>query len=284
MKQILLFLLLVFPFFGTASVFQQDLYINTGTQSYYGVNYNYTAFNSTPEDTIRNYSLFFVEDVLELTVFNNDTVPHTPYIDNVQMDEQTLLPGESYTYIIDFTGLEGTFRLYCSNAQGEMMGASTSILKGYENYDDYYVWNLFDQESGMDTLIMEGVISSFPVPGYKPDLFTINANSHPQTLEDTLAKVMSNVGDSIVISIVNSGKMSHTMHFHGYHITILSAQIETMQVGWEKDTFNLKPGEAMTILLVPNQPGHYPVHNHNLLTVNTGGYPGGMITMLEIMP
>ena len=40
----------------------------------------------------------------------------------------------------------------------------------------------------------------------------------------------------------------------------------------------------MTLLLVPDQPGIFPVHNHNLATVNTGGYPGGMITRLNIMP
>ena len=40
----------------------------------------------------------------------------------------------------------------------------------------------------------------------------------------------------------------------------------------------------MTLLLVPDQPGMYPVHNHNLVTVATGGYPGGMITRLNIMP
>ena len=40
---------------------------------------------------------------------------------------------------------------------------------------------------------------------------------------------------------------------------------------WEKDTFPVFPGEAMTLLLVPDQPGMYPVHNHNLVTVATGG-------------
>ena len=78
--------------------------------------------------------------------------------------------------------------------------------------------------------------------------------------------------------------MISPFHFHGYHVTILETTVHQKIIGWEKDTFPIFPGEAMTLLLIPDQPGMYPVHNHNLVTVTTGGYPGGMITRLNIMP
>jgi hypothetical protein len=55
--------------------------------------------------------------------------------------------------------------------------------------------------------------------------------------------------------------------------------------GWWKDSFPVKVGDHVTILLVPDKEGMYPVHDHNLVAnTNVGLYPGGMIAMLNIMP
>ena len=79
--------------------------------------------------------------------------------------------------------------------------------------------------------------------------------------------------------------MDHVLHFHGFHVEYLSTTIQTSRIGWIKDTVPLKKGEAMTVLLIANQEGIYPVHNHNLIAVtNSGFYPGGMITLINITP
>jgi hypothetical protein len=41
--------------------------------------------------------------------------------------------------------------------------------------------------------------------------------------------------------------------------------------------------ELMTLQLVPDKSGMYPVHDHNLVTVTTNAYPGGMMTKIHIM-
>ena len=131
--------------------------------------------------------------------------------------------------------------------------------------------------------IANGLTTTLP-NYFKPEVFTINNLYFPNTVADTLGAVTGHVNDSIIISVVNSGQMVSPFHFHGYHVKIIDVKIHQAILGWEKDTFPVFPGEAMTLLLVPDQPGMYPVHNHNLVTVATGGYPGGMVTRLNIMP
>ena len=78
--------------------------------------------------------------------------------------------------------------------------------------------------------------------------------------------------------------MDHVFHFHGYHVKILDALLNTNQVGWIKDTFPIKINDGISVLLNPDKPGTFPVHDHNLITVVTGAYPGGMIAVLNVNP
>jgi len=277
-------LLLVLPslVYGTTSY--DTLFINHGTEEYAFLDYHFLAFNSSDEESARNHPVYFEADTLVLTVFNRDSVSHSVSVDALGFESESIAPLQSETVVLNFEDNDGVYRLYCSSPRGWMLGASTILLKGYGNAESRYFWNLYDQEHGLDSLILDESVSSIPISGYRPSAFTINGNIYPNTVSDTSALVQNAVGDEVIIAIVNSGKMSHTLHFHGFHITILTASLDSHREGWIKDTFNLLPGEAMTIKLVPHQPGHYPVHNHNLIAVNTGGYPGGMITMLQIEP
>ena len=118
---------------------------------------------------------------------------------------------------------------------------------------------------------------------YTPNIFLINGYFFPNTNNDSTAKVRQNVGDTVLISIINSGNIDHILHFHGYHVEIIDIKKNVRQKNWIKDTFPVKTGEALTVMLVPDKIGMYPVHDHNLIAVTNGGlYPGGMITMLHI--
>ena len=97
--------------------------------------------------------------------------------------------------------------------------------------------------------------------------------------------MIANVNDEVYISMINAGIMSHTLHFHGFHVEILQSAKRPYTVGWIKDGIPLAPDEVVTVKLVPDKPGMYPVHDHNLISVLSGNvYPGGMITTLRILP
>lgn len=279
---LILFLLLSFISFG--SILEDTLYINNGTQSYLTGDYHYLSFNRSNNDTIRNDFIRINADTLRLTVYNNDSINHTPILEKLSISGPLILPGQNATFDLDLAGISGTFILTCTDSRAQLLGASTIILKGFDGYDDYNFWNLYDTEGGLDTLVLDGLIQNIPISGYRPDFFTMNANHYPNVQNDTAVQVFNNVGDSIIIAIANTGKMNHSLHFHGYHVLFLDHSEDPSKINWIKDSFNISPGETVTCLLVPDKEGDYPVHDHNLIAVNFGGYPGGMITILNIAP
>ena len=127
---------------------------------------------------------------------------------------------------------------------------------------------------------------TFPINSkYRPDLFTINGRYFPRTVQDTVSHVKGKVGETIRIYFANTGHMYHFPHFHGYHVKVLWATHHSHYKDWIKDSFGLAPLETMAVELIPDKPGIYPVHNHNLITVTFGGnYPGGMIMRMAIDP
>lgn len=192
----------------------------------------------------------------------------------VEASETTILtlnsfqPNRSYRYFIDEPSMVFT-------------GASGLIVVGFDASHAFY-WNLFDLNADLSEAFFNGTSTDYPSE-YEPEFFYINGNKYPDTLDDPYANVMGSLGDTLYIHVVNSGYMDHVMHFHGFHVTILSAEIQSNRIGWSKDTVPVKRGEVMTFQLVANQSGMYPIHDHNLIAVTTAGlYPGGMITHIHI--
>jgi FtsP/CotA-like multicopper oxidase with cupredoxin domain len=221
-------------------------------------------------------------DTLNLAIINQDTLAHTFTIKNVIETGNVVAPSD--TLNVQLLPLpDGTYRYYSNPAYGKYLGASGVIQVGYEQYKRY-CWNLFDIDVGVSNSIATGQSSTIPT-GYLPSYFTINGNYYPDTAVDTATYINGNLNDTIIISVVNSGNIGSSFHFHGYHVQILNAKINTTQVGWSKDSMPILKGEAMTFMLVAYQTGLYPIHAHNLVATTTGGiYPGGMITTIEISP
>lgn len=215
----------------------------------------------------------------EIVIINNDSVSHQFVIDNI-ITSDTIIPAD--TLAVSVTLDEGTYRFYSGISSGNYLGASGIIRCGLNANYNYY-WNLFDLEENQNNNLVNGLQSTIVQP-YTPEVFTINNNIYPTTALDSLANVKGSVGDSIIISMVNSGIMTHPFHFHGYHVKILDSSISNHMIGWEKDSFPVLPGEAISVLLIPDKPGIFPVHDHNLISVTTGGYPGGMIAIISITP
>jgi len=280
-KYLLLTGLILMSLGSFATIAKDTLYINRDTVNQGGNLIHYCSFNNTGSFELTNAPLKINEnDTLQITIINNDSLSHTFTIDSVLEINNIILSSDTATFQVEFN--KGTYRYYSNMAYGKFLGASGNVLVGYSSYIHYF-WNFLEAKVTLSDSIAKGL--SFSMPNYyKPEVFTINNYFYPNTITDPFGFVDANVGDSIIISIVNSGQLISPIHFHGYHITILEVKKHQKIIGWEKDTFPVFPGDAMTILLVPDKPGIYPVHNHNLTTVDTGGYPGGMITHLNIMP
>ena len=120
---------------------------------------------------------------------------------------------------------------------------------------------------------------------YRPNYFLINGLSNPKIDQDTLAKVRGNVGDTLQLFVLNSGNAVHSLHFHGYHVKVIYSSRSSEVVGWVKDTYALYKGEVVQLEIVPDKPGEYPVHDHNLVAITANNiYPKGMFTTLVIKP
>jgi FtsP/CotA-like multicopper oxidase with cupredoxin domain len=147
-----------------------------------------------------------------------------------------------------------------------------------------FAWNLFDMDASLSSGLARDSVQSIPL-SYQPELFFVNGAYFPDTQLDINTRVSVSLGDTAIIGILNSGGMEHVLHFHGFHVEILQASISADMVGWDKDTFPVKRGETMTVRLIADQLGNYPVHDHNLIAVtNAGLYPGGMLTRITVGP
>jgi FtsP/CotA-like multicopper oxidase with cupredoxin domain len=84
---------------------------------------------------------------------------------------------------------------------------------------------------------------------------------------------------------MNNGLSIHSLHFHGYHLTVEKDSKNPSYTGRSKDSFGVYPNESLILSCTPDKPGEYPVHDHNLVAV-TGGqqYATGMFSTILIAP
>lgn len=254
------------------------LYINRDTTSITPVFFQKAVFNTDTVFNAKNAVLdYSIGTPIDLTIINNDTVLHSVRLPN-SSGMINISQGSSIS--ITLNNLQkGTYLIYVESDMGYFLGAGAILRVGISGQK--FAWDLWDQDPALTEDFGNEIISELPST-YRPTLFTING-AVDHTTPNTGSTVTGNVGDTIYISIVNNGNMDHTLHFHGYHIEIIQSTHQPHAIGWLKDSFPILVKEAMTVRLVPHQPGDYPVHNHNLVaTLFTNGYPRGMVTMLMI--
>lgn len=174
----------------------------------------------------------------------------------------------------------GTFLVQDPIGDHRALGLGTMlVVSDFDGAEYYGVFN--EHEPDWIKAIAEG--GSYNRNIYHPDAFTINGFGFPRTKSDARSMIMGNVGDTIRVHMLNAGQMYHFPHWHGYHVTIKDASHHKNYIGWSKDSYGLAPGETMMVELVPDKPGRYPIHNHNLVTTTVGGnYPGGMMMHMHI--
>jgi len=283
MKQLLFFWTFLLTYQVSAITVYDTLYINKAEDTIGIFSFQVCVFNVT-DTFVRENAIIELDlgDDLQLHVINNDTLDHTFTIDGMIQSNNTISPSGNMDFTLNFTA-PGPYRYYSDKAYGQHLGASSIIMYGYETYPRYY-WNMYEMSDTLSYEIadLQAVFAPFT---YQPTIFTINMRVHPHTNDDPYAHIEQQVGDTIYLSLMNSGMMLHTIHFHGYHVEIIDASINTRINGWIKDSFSILENEIVFVRLIPDKAGLYPVHEHNLINVTTNGvYPGGMINTLTIQP
>jgi FtsP/CotA-like multicopper oxidase with cupredoxin domain len=269
---------------GFSNQSEERIYINRGEMLAVDSTYMpYLAFN---ESNMFNKTNTFIElnigDTLKLMVINTDTINHDFAVKNQEVQNTTILALDST--IITFTFNDaGAFIFYdpSENERFRYLGlASMIIVKNPSHTNRSFYWNIKDHNKSFNTLLNQG--NSVSWTDYYPTYFTINGNSNPSINQDPLARVTGSVGDTIRVYMVNTGQAIHSIHFHGYHSSIIQSSKFPAHAGRSKDTFPVYSMELVVIELIPDKVGEYPVHDHNLVAVTGGNmYPNGMfLTML----
>ena len=240
------------------------------------------AFNATAVFSPRNAVInVTVSDSLILKVINNDTLTHGFDIKGYSGINKTITEGDSVLVKLAFN--KEQVLIYYDNylyPNGRYMGLAGMICVSKSSNTKNYYWNLKEHETAYNNKLDTG--ASVNWNNYEPDYFTINGLSYPDLQNDSTAKVIGVIGDTMHIFVANTGQSAHSIHFHGFHCKVLASNDPT-QIGRVKDTFPLKSMDAMLLEMVPDKVGQYSVHDHNLVAVSGGSkHPNGMFMIMKI--
>lgn len=133
-----------------------------------------------------------------------------------------------------------------------------------------YYWILNEHDKDQDSL-------------WNPEWFSINGQIKDSLINNEDATIEGKVGDTILLFIYNAGQSDHSIHFHGYHQEWIWTSKHKHHIGRSKDTHPIERGERLVLQIVPDKPGLFPVHDHNLIATTGGGkHSNGMFIMMKI--
>jgi len=284
MRTIILALCALITNYVIAQTDTLNIYINTGQVRTIDSNLIAAkAFNKSSDFNFDAQVFRFNKGTsVYLQIHNEDTVNHVVDIESF-VSQVSVKKNDVVGITLPFNNV-GAFRIFESseNADQRYLGLS-GLFVVEEKFRGHFFWNLKEFQSNMNQVIAEG--GSMDLTNYRPNYFLINGLSNPKIDQDTLAKVRGNVGDTLQLFVLNSGNAVHSLHFHGYHVKVIYSSRSSEVVGWVKDTYALYKGEVVQLEIVPDKPGEYPVHDHNLVAITANNiYPKGMFTTLVIKP
>jgi FtsP/CotA-like multicopper oxidase with cupredoxin domain len=270
-------------FESLATTQSQTVFINSGNYvAIDGTIFPRYAYNSTASFNGENSRVRINNtDTLQLMVINNDSVLHGFDIKNISGVQTTINPTDTAIITVHFPN-EGVYIYYDHlNAPAyAYLGLSSMIIADNFAGPEFH-WNIKDHQKSYNDSLFAG--ASVDWTTYYPDYFVINGRSNPEINTDAAARITGSVGQTIRLYIANTGLAIHSMHFHGYHLEIIHSSDRPATVGRSKDTFPIQAMEVLILELIPDKPGEYPVHDHNLVATTGGGiYPSGMFTTMLI--
>lgn len=120
---------------------------------------------------------------------------------------------------------------------------------------------------------------------FDPRYFFINGRSFPDTIDHPDTHLVGHLGERLLVRLINAGYEWRSMHMHGFHFEVVATDGRPLVHPYLKDTISIGPGERYDLLVTLDQLGAYPFHSHVILdNLNDGAYPGGIHTMLTVVP
>lgn len=223
-------------------------------------------------------------EMLDLCIINLDTMDHQLTWSGLQNPFSCLIglptclqikSDGTMAYVIEPWKLN-TEKVSAQSA----LGISAAVLVSSKS--EAIAWQLREFQVSFSDSLSKGLTPDWS--NYFPDYYTINGKSFPEVDADPTIQLNGKVGDTMWLWIWNAGPGIHSIHFHGFH-QVAVALSNPLLKGSEKDTWPLFSGDWMLLYQVPDKPGTYPVHDHNLVAVSGGGlFPNGMMILMEVAP
>ena len=142
-------------------------------------------------------------------------------------------------------------------------------------------WDLAEWDVSWLDALSVGNVPDFS--SFRPANFTINGLSAPDILTAPETQFSGQIGDGVRIHVTNSGLLPHTLHFHGYHVSVVSRNGVILNGGLIKDSVPVPAGESATLWMVLDKVGTYPVYDAGLLSVTGNGvWPNGMLLHIVV--
>ena len=158
-----------------------------------------------------------------------------------------------------------------------------SLYAGGPTFDRQYTLLINDFDDRMNADVASGV--SYNLDNFEPNYYFVNGLSYPDTSTDPDTKVSMLLGEDVAIRFINGGLLTHSMHFHGYHVRVIRRNRIPETDIIDKDTVVVNPGECVDIILPVTQIGKFPLHTHYIPAVTfNGAYVnpvGGALLILE---
>jgi FtsP/CotA-like multicopper oxidase with cupredoxin domain len=159
---------------------------------------------------------------------------------------------------------------------------SARFQRGGATFDRQYTLFLHEIDDRVNRAV--GMGASFEMDAYEPNYFLVNGLSYPDTTEHDATLLSMIVGEEVALRFINGGLITNPMHFHGYHVNVVSRNRARETRVVEKDTVLVGVDECVDVVLPCNQPGDFPLHTHYVPGVTANGvyvnpYGGALLVM-----
>lgn len=232
-----------------------------------------------------------VGQTLLIEVHNDHLLPHSFVIEGLLSGTSEIPSGESMQYEITPTEA-GVYRYGDGDMLGVAMGlvgalvvkpadGSDTAWSGGPAYDQERTWVVTDMDSRWNSNLIASTIDQ---TNYNPNYFLINGQNGFAASENPDTIIEGNVGQQVLVRIVNSGQYDQSLHFHAAHFKVISqggVKMTDIAEAPQVTTINVKRGSTAMILYPIEKVGSFPIHVHSAnMETGNGVYLNGVMSMI----